>query len=74
MEESIYKYIIRFSLRQQLTLLAMSAISMPFIYFSLDPSTTPSMPTSASSHWNFWASNGTKSPTCSCCAASSSCW
>jgi ABC-type multidrug transport system fused ATPase/permease subunit len=36
MEKSIYKYIIRFSLRQQLALLTMTAISMPFIYFSLD--------------------------------------
>ncbi len=36
MELSIYKYILRFSLRQQLTLLAMTAVSLPFIYFSLD--------------------------------------
>lgn len=36
MESSIYKYLFRHSMRQQMTLLAMTAVSMPFIYFSLD--------------------------------------
>ncbi|MCZ6522630.1 MAG: ABC transporter transmembrane domain-containing protein [Alphaproteobacteria bacterium] len=36
MEKSIFRYIIRFSLRPQLILLAITAVSMPFIYFSLD--------------------------------------
>ncbi len=36
MEKSVYKYILRYSLRQQLILLAITAVSLPFIYLSLD--------------------------------------
>ncbi len=36
MEKSIFKYILKHSLRGQIVLLAVTAVSMPFVYFSLD--------------------------------------
>ncbi len=35
-EPSIFKYILRYSLRQQITLLIMTGVSFPFLYYSLD--------------------------------------
>ena len=36
MDSSVYKFILRHSKREQLVLLAMTALSLPFYYFSLD--------------------------------------
>ena len=36
MESSIFKFVWRYSKRQQLMLLALTALSFPFLYFSLD--------------------------------------
>ena len=36
MEPSIFKYILRFSKKEQLLLVAMTAISLPFLYYSYD--------------------------------------
>ena len=36
MEKSLYKYIIHYSLRQQIILLLITAVSLPFIYLALD--------------------------------------
>ncbi len=36
MDKSLYKYIFRYSMRQQIILLAITAVSLPFIYLGLD--------------------------------------
>ena len=72
MDRNIFRYILRHSLRQQVVILTLTAVSFPFLYATLElPKRIINDALAGDSVRTCSASASRRSTTCSCCAASS---